>query len=99
MQKAVVKQVSENVSSELGARLLAPTPGARAFLSTVCRQEKAEKEKVAPTAPKSAKQLLQDHKQLKNFVPKLGRGVAAGGDVCLDISPARNMQSSHISHF
>jgi len=88
-QKAVVAKMSENVSEELGARLLAPTPGARMLLSTVCKEEKEKEEKKNPVVKKSAKDLIQEHKQSLQFnSPKLGRGLSKTGEFSLDISPS-----------
>ena len=81
--------MSENVSEELGARLLAPTPGARMLLSTVCKEEKEKEEKKNPVVKKSAKDLIQEHKQSLQFnSPKLGRGLSKTGEFSLDISPS-----------
>ena len=88
-QKKVVASVSENVSSELGARLLAPTPGARAFLSTICKEEKKQEEKLNPVVRKTAQELLQEHKKLKSgSAPRLGRGLSGDGEFSLEVSPA-----------
>ena len=88
-QKKVVASVSENVSSELGARLLAPTPGARAFLSTICKEEKKQEEILNPVVRKTAKELLLDHKKLKSrSAPRLGRGLSGEGEFSLEVSPA-----------
>lgn len=50
-QKEAVKQVAGNISQELGSRLLAPTPGAKAILSHLVKEEKKveEKDKVSST--------------------------------------------------
>merc|ERR1712098_171161 len=77
-----------------GARLLAPTPGARMLLSTVCKEKK---EKKNPVVKKSAKDLIQEHKQSLQFnSPKLGRGLSKTGEFSLDISPSmkKNYNSS-----
>ena len=88
-QKKVVASVSENVSSELGARLLAPTPGARAFLSTICKEEKKQEEIVNPVVNKTAKELLLEHKKMKSrSAPRLGRGLSGDGEFSLEVSPA-----------
>merc|ERR1711915_70347 len=56
-QKKVVQKVSKNVSEELGVRLLAPTPGARAYLATLVKDDKKmeEEKNKNPTVKKSAK--------------------------------------------
>merc|ERR1712098_969428 len=80
-----------------GARLLAPTPGARMLLSTVCKEKKEEEEKKNPVVKKSAKDLIQEHKQSLQFnSPKLGRGLSKTGEFSLDISPSmkKNYNSS-----
>ena len=88
-QKKVVASVSENVSEELGARLLAPTPGARAFLSTVCKEERKQEQLNNPIVKKTAKELLLEHKKMKsNTGPKLGRGLSTEGEVSLELSTA-----------
>ena len=86
-QKKVVASVSENVSEELGARLLAPTPGARAFLSTICKEERKQEELKNPVVKKTAKELLLEHKIMKNkSSPRLGRGLSKEGEISLDLS-------------
>ena len=88
-QKAVVSKVSDNVSEELGARLLSATPGSRMFLSTMCKDKKEEEAKKNPVVQKSAKDLLLEHKRNLQFnSPKLGRGLSKTGEFSLDISPS-----------
>lgn len=88
-QKAVVANVSENVSEELGARLLAPTPGARMYLSTIVKEKEEEEKKKVNQAPKTGKELLIEHKRSLQFSsPKLGRGMSRDGEFSLDISPS-----------
>ena len=87
-QKAAVAKVSDNVSEELGARLLAPTAGSRMFLSTMCKEKKEEEAKQNPVVKKSAKELIMEHKRSLQFnSPKLGRGLSKTGEFSLDISP------------
>ena len=88
-QKAVVAKVSDNISEELGARLLSATPGSRMFLSTMCKDKKEEEAKKNPVVHKSAKDLLLEHKRNLQFnSPKLGRGLSKTGEFSLDISPS-----------
>ena len=88
-QKAVVSKVSDNVSEELGARLLSATPGSRMFLSTMCKDKKEEEAKKNPVVQKSAKDLLLEHKRNLQFnSPKLGRGLSKTGEFSLGISPS-----------
>ena len=88
-QKAAVAKISENVSEELGARLIAPTAGARMFLSTMCKDKKEEEAKKNPIVAKSAKELILEHKKSLQFnSPKLGRGLSKSGEFSLDISPS-----------
>jgi len=89
-QKEVVQKVSKNVSEELGVRLLAPTPGARAYLATLVKEKRDQEEVKNPTVKKTAKELLLEHKGILNraSTPKLGRGMSKDGDISLDISPS-----------
>jgi len=89
-QKQVVQTVSKNVSEELGARLLAPTPGARAFLSTLVKEKRDQEEAMQPVVKKTAKQLLLEHKSILNraSTPVLGRGISKDGEISLDVSPS-----------
>ena len=90
--------MSENVSEELGVRLLAPTPGARMYLSTMSKEkERKEEEKKKSEPAKTAKQLLLEHKQNLQFnSPKLGRGLSKDGEFSLDISPS--MKKNYINN-
>jgi len=89
-QKKVVQKVSKNVSEELGVRLLAPTPGARAYLATLVKDDKKIEEEKNPIVKKSAKDLLLEHKSILNraSTPKLGRGVSRDGEIDLNVSPS-----------
>ena len=96
-QKEVVAKVSDNVSEELGARLLSSTPGSRMFLSTLCKDKKVEEIKKNPVVLKSAKELLLEHKRNLQFnSPKLGRGLSKTGQISLGVSPSvkKNYNSS-----
>jgi len=89
-QKEVVQKVSKNVSEELGVRLLAPTPGARAYLATLVKEQRNQEEVANPKVKKTAKELLLEHKGILNraSTPKLGRGMSENGEVSLDLSPS-----------
>ena len=93
-QKEVVQMVSSRVSEELGARLLAPTPGARALLGTMTKDK--EEEKKAVLAPMSAKELLLSHK--KSLTPTLGRGAKEGSEISLDLSPSVKARYAEAGH-
>lgn len=81
-QKEVVAVVSRNVSSELGSRLLAPTPGARALLGTMVKERERDEQQTTKHVAMSAKELLASHKY--SLAPTLGRGLAKeGGEVGL----------------
>ena len=99
-QKDVVALVTKNVSEELGSRLLAPTPGARALLGTMTREKEKEDKKTNSMPAMSAKELLQSHTNSLN--PTLGRGSLAmagrGDEVSLDLDPrvkARYAEAGH----
>ena len=94
-QKEVVELVSSRVSEELGARLLAPTPGARALLGTMTKEAKV-KEEAAVLEPMSAKELLLSHK--KSLTPSLGRGAKEGSEISLDMSPSVKARYAEAGH-
>ena len=93
-QKEVVELVSSRVSEELGARLLAPTPGARALLGTMTKEK--TKEEAAVLAPMTAKELLLSHK--KSLAPSLGRGAKEGSEISLDMSPTVKARYAEAGH-
>jgi len=85
-QKEAVKKVAGNISQELASRMLVPTPGARAILSHLVKEEKVKEEKKVVL---SASQLLKEEaKERAADIPKLGRGLAKGGSFSLDVSPS-----------
>ena len=92
--------VTKNVSEELGSRLLAPTPGARALLGTMTKEREKEEKKTNSVPAMSAKELLQSHTNSLN--PTLGRGSLAmagkGDEVSLELDPrvkARYAEAGH----
>ena len=93
-QKEVVELVSSRVSEELGVRLLAPTPGARALLGTMTKEK--DKEKATVLAPMTAKELLLSHK--KSLAPSLGRGAKEGSEISLDLSPSVKARYAEAGH-
>ena len=93
-QKEVVELVSSRVSEELGVRLLAPTPGARALLGTMTKEK--DNEKATVLAPMTAKELLLSHK--KSLAPSLGRGAKEGSEISLDLSPSVKARYAEAGH-
>ena len=93
-QKEAVELVSSRVSEELGARLLAPTPGARALLGTMTKEK--TKEEAAVLVPMTAKELLLSHK--KSLTPSLGRGAKEGSEISLDMSPSVKARYAEAGH-
>jgi len=82
-QKDAVKQVAGNISQELASRMLVPTPGARAILSHLVKEEKV-KEEVKPA--KTGRELLKEEALARAAeVPMLGRGLKKGGSFSLDV--------------
>jgi len=96
-EKKIIQRISKTESEEFGSKLLLPSHGAKAMLSTLVKEEKEKERETTDVKVKSAKDLLKEHSHAihRGGTPKLGRG---GGEmVSIDVSPSvkSNYAASH----